>query len=86
MLSDMTDYAGGGTYFRALRQTLKLRQGQVLIHPGDLQHKGVAITSGIRILLVCFLDCAIPDYSTGVVDSSDSDENEEDFESNVVIL
>ncbi|GMH57476.1 hypothetical protein TL16_g02388 [Triparma laevis f. inornata] len=34
MLSDETDYDGGGTYIRCLRKTVKLLQGQVLIHPG----------------------------------------------------
>jgi hypothetical protein len=27
-----------------------------LIHPGALYHKGVDITSGVRDLLICFMD------------------------------
>jgi len=33
-----------------------LHQGQVLVHPGQLFHKGVDIAQGSRILLVCFMD------------------------------
>ncbi|GKY92820.1 hypothetical protein MPSEU_000251600 [Mayamaea pseudoterrestris] len=56
MLSHNDEYKGGGTYIRALRKTIVLRQGQVLIHPGNLFHKGVDITSGTRLLVVSFMD------------------------------
>ena len=36
MLSKISEYEGGGTYIRALRKTIRLRQGQVLVHPGEL--------------------------------------------------
>lgn len=67
MLSDSKEYEGGGTFFRCLQQTIRLRQGQLLIHPGDFYHKGVDITSGERRLAVCFLDGfdpRIPDPSS----------------------
>lgn len=48
MLSRPDEYAGGGTYFRCLEQILRLRQGQVLLHPGALFHAGVDITEGSR--------------------------------------
>jgi hypothetical protein len=35
MLTRMDEYEGGGTYFRSLRKTIKLQQGQVLVHPGE---------------------------------------------------
>ena len=35
MLTRLDEYEGGGTYFRCLRKTVKLRQGQVLVHPGE---------------------------------------------------
>jgi hypothetical protein len=69
MLSDPKDYVGGGTFFPSLGRTLKLRKGQVLIHPGSLFHKGVSIRAGVRNLMVCFLDAAVAGYSTGIVDS-----------------
>jgi len=55
MLSDPSEYTGGGTYFRCLRATIKLRKGQVLVHPGNLYHKGIDITSGTRELVICFM-------------------------------
>jgi hypothetical protein len=48
MLSRPDEYDGGGTYIRTLRTTLRLDQGQVLLHPGDLYHTGLDITSGVR--------------------------------------
>ena len=56
MLSHPEEYGGGGTYFRCLRKTVVLRQGQVLVHPGELYHKGRDITGGVRSLIVCFMD------------------------------
>lgn len=50
------DYMGGGTYFSSLRKTIQLKKGQVLVHPGDLYHRGVDITTGVRMLMVCFMD------------------------------
>jgi len=35
MLTRLDEYEGGGTYFRSLRKTIKLKQGQVLVHPGE---------------------------------------------------
>jgi hypothetical protein len=49
-------HVGGGTYFSCMRRIINLKKGQVLIHPGSLYHKGVDITSGVRTLLVCFMD------------------------------
>jgi hypothetical protein len=74
MLSDPSEYSGGGTYFRCLQKTIKLCKGQVLVHPGDLYHKGVDIASGTRRLVVCFLDGFRPnikDKSTDEVDHSE---------------
>ena len=56
MLTRQDEYEGGGTYFRCLRKTIRLKQGQVLVHPGELYHKGIDITYGVRCLLVCFTD------------------------------
>ena len=35
VLTRLDEYEGGGTYFRCLRKTVKLQQGQVLVHPGE---------------------------------------------------
>jgi hypothetical protein len=52
MLSRPDEYCGGGTYLRTLRTTLRLDQGQVLLHPGELYHTGLNITSGVREYVV----------------------------------
>lgn len=36
MLTRNDEYEGGGTYFRCLRKTVVLKQGQVLVHPGKI--------------------------------------------------
>ena len=54
MLSAPDAYEGGGTYFHASRKTVRLRQGQVLIHPGRLVHKSAPVTGGRRHILVAF--------------------------------
>lgn len=55
MLADPWGYSGGGTYFHCLKATLRLRQGQVLCHPGSLWHSCVDITQGVRVLMGSFL-------------------------------
>lgn len=57
LLSDNGDFGGGGTYLKAIDKTIKLEQGEVLIHPGNLEHAGADITFGVRQLLVAFLEC-----------------------------
>jgi len=80
MLSDRNEYKGGGTYFRALRKTIKLRKGQVLCHPGSLLHKGVDIIEGVRKLVVCFMD----GFDTGIIDTSLESNYRAKYEANVV--
>jgi hypothetical protein len=58
MLSRPDEYSGGGTYIRTLRTTLRLDQGQVLLHPGELYHTGLDITSGVREYVCLSLLCA----------------------------
>jgi predicted 2-oxoglutarate/Fe(II)-dependent dioxygenase YbiX len=48
------DYTGGGTYLADLHDTVRLRRGEFLIHPGRLLHGGCPITSGTRYILVFF--------------------------------
>ena len=57
LLSKEDDFGGGGTYIHAINKTIKLQQGQMLIHPGNLDHAGKEITFGVRRLLVSFLEC-----------------------------
>jgi hypothetical protein len=79
VLSKSSEYDGGGTYIRALRKTVRLEQGQVLIHPGELYHKGCDITNGVRALIVCFMD----GFDPKIKDPSSSSQDNEAFEENV---
>lgn len=79
MLSKSSEYDGGGTYIRALRKTVRLEQGQVLVHPGELYHKGCDITRGTRDLIVCFMD----GFDPQIVDSSSAQEDNVMYEKNV---
>jgi len=57
LLSNNDDFGGGGTYIRVIDKVIKLEQGEMLIHPGNLDHAGAEITFGVRRLLVAFLEC-----------------------------
>lgn len=57
LLSDNDDFGDGGTYISAIDKTIKLEQGEMLIHLGNLEHAGAEITFGVRRLLVAFLAC-----------------------------
>merc|ERR1711934_763503 len=56
LLSEATDFEGGGTWFELLDSTLHLERGQVLMHRGDLRHGGQVVTEGVRHILVGFVD------------------------------
>lgn len=77
------DYRGGGTYMRCLQQTVLLKKGQILVHPGELYHKGVPITHGERMLGVCFMD----GFHPGIYDPSTNCQTEEEqtlLEQNII--
>lgn len=79
MLSKSSEYDGGGTYIRALKKTVRLEQGQILVHPGELYHKGCDITGGERALIVCFMD----GFDPQIVDPSSAQEDNIIYERNV---
>jgi hypothetical protein len=60
LLSDPSDFEGGGTYFDD-GLISRLEQGDILIHSSRIKHSGLPITSGCRYLLVGFLNITIPD-------------------------
>jgi hypothetical protein len=55
MLSDTSDYEGGGTYFDD-GLTYYLNRGDVLIHSGYINHGSHDITRGTRYVLVVFFN------------------------------
>jgi hypothetical protein len=50
------DFEGGGTYFEETKEIIKIRQGDAVAHSGKVKHAGATVKSGIRIILVGFLD------------------------------
>ena len=74
--------AGGGTYLECLQKNILLRKGQILVHPGNLYHKGVDITSGSRTLMVCFMDGWDPQVEEDSL--NDDDSYDDQMESNIV--
>jgi hypothetical protein len=58
LLSDTSDFEGGGTYFDD-GLTSYLEQGDILIHSSRIKHAGLPITKGTRYLLVGFLNMNI---------------------------
>lgn len=55
LLSDISDFTGGGTFFED-NLTISLNQGDMLIHSSKTKHAGLQITSGKRYVLVFFID------------------------------
>jgi hypothetical protein len=56
-LNSQHEYEGGGTYFTSLHDVVSLPEvGDMLWHCGKLQHGGAPVKSGVRMLLVCFVD------------------------------
>ena len=71
LLNDPSEFAGGGTYFTHLGRAESTGQGGFVLHDGKLEHAGVPITAGKRMLLVGFVettDQRLPDLleSAGV--------------------
>mmetsp|Transcript_19229 Transcript_19229/g.41678 ORF Transcript_19229/g.41678 Transcript_19229/m.41678 type:complete len:344 (+) Transcript_19229:44-1075(+) len=66
MLSDPADFTGGGTHFTEIDQTIKLKQGEMLLHLGDMEHAGVEIKSGVRRVLIAFLACTWEDNTLNI--------------------
>eukprot|EP00656_Telonema_subtile_P031690 TRINITY_DN3466_c0_g1_i3.p1 TRINITY_DN3466_c0_g1~~TRINITY_DN3466_c0_g1_i3.p1 ORF type:complete len:223 (-),score=45.65 TRINITY_DN3466_c0_g1_i3:301-969(-) len=55
MLSNHSDFDGGGTFYDALDTVLKPTQGEVLVHHSHILHAGVNVTKGARYIVVGFV-------------------------------
>ncbi len=53
-LSERNSYAGGGTWFDSLGDTVHLDAGELIIFDAGLYHSGMPISKGLRYLLVGF--------------------------------
>ncbi|KAJ2158149.1 hypothetical protein GGF46_003987 [Coemansia sp. RSA 552] len=56
LLNDPNEFDGGGTYFEQFDLHIRQAPGDAWIHDGKLQHSGVGITRGKRLVLVAFID------------------------------
>ncbi|GMF27308.1 unnamed protein product [Phytophthora fragariaefolia] len=61
LLNSTDDFTGGGTYFDATKRTVHITQGDAAVHSGKVLHAGAPVLTGIRQILVGFLDVA--DYA-----------------------
>lgn len=58
LLSNANDFEGGGTCFED-GITVNLDQGDVIVHNGQIKHRGNKITKGTRYILVSFVSIII---------------------------
>ncbi|KAE9220776.1 hypothetical protein PF004_g13233 [Phytophthora fragariae] len=58
LLNSADDFTGGGTYFDATKHTVHITQGDAAVHSGKVLHAGAPVLTGIRQILVGFLDVA----------------------------
>ena len=56
LLNSSGDFTGGGTYIEEDDKVYEIGQGDIFCHSGMLRHGGFPITSGMRVILVGFLD------------------------------
>lgn len=56
LLNDPVEFDGGGTYFTHLGRAESTGQGGCVLHDGKLEHAGVPITRGKRMLMVGFVE------------------------------
>lgn len=55
LLSDPSDFVGGGTLYESHDEIRTVDQGSLLMHCGKMRHGGVAITKGTRYVLIGFM-------------------------------
>ena len=60
LLSDPSDFEGGGTFYEVYNKTFKHKKGEILFHCGKLRHSGLKITKGTRYILIGFLAVESP--------------------------
>ncbi|TYZ64921.1 hypothetical protein PybrP1_001144 [[Pythium] brassicae (nom. inval.)] len=56
LLNPASEFAGGGTFFEATGETVRIAQGDAVAHSGKVRHAGAPVLDGRRLLLVGFLD------------------------------
>ena len=70
LLNDPSDFKGGGTYYAAFDRVVHTNRGDILVHHGSQVHGGVAVSDGVRYLLIGFLglkgDCEGHDTANSI--------------------
>ncbi|KAH9102912.1 hypothetical protein AeMF1_020627 [Aphanomyces euteiches] len=62
LLNDAQSFQGGGTYFEATQSTVKIQQGQAVVHSGRVMHGAAPVLDGKRLILVGFLNVRELDF------------------------
>lgn len=58
LLSDPTEFVGGGTLYESRSEIRSTQQGSLLMHCGKMRHGGATITKGTRYVLIGFMKVA----------------------------
>ncbi len=59
LLNSENEFTGGGTYIEASNTVYTIDRGDCFVHSGKVRHGGETITSGVRYILVGFLDAKL---------------------------
>jgi ankyrin repeat protein len=59
LLNSSDEFTGGGTYIEATDTVHTINRGDCFVHSGKVRHGGETITSGMRFILVGFLDAKL---------------------------
>ena len=59
LLNSEHEFTGGGTYIEASNTVHTIDRGDCFVHSGKVRHGGETITSGVRYILVGFLDAKL---------------------------
>ena len=54
-LNSSSEYTGGGTWFEALKESIRVDCGHVLAFPGSALHGGGELITGVRYIIAAFL-------------------------------
>ena len=79
LLSDRSDFEGGGTKFAPpLDRVFHVQQGECLCSSGQLLHGAAEVTRGVRYVLIAFIDeqQLPPDEEEDEEDEEDEDEEQ----------
>ena len=55
MLSDSTEYDGGGFCIEGIQEPIKLEKGSIIVFPSIIRHKVNPVTRGIRRTAICWV-------------------------------